>query len=105
MAKYLYVYHGGGSMPANNEEYERMMRAWGGWFGSLGADVVDSGNPVGKSTTVGSASVADDGGPNPVSGYSIIEASSKDDAVAKARACPLLVHGGSVEIAEILPMM
>ena len=92
MAKYLYAYHGGS------------VQAWMGWFGQLGAAVVDGGNPVGKSTTVKNGSVIGDGGANPVSGYSIIEASSAEDAVAKAKGCPIIAAGGSVEIAEIFPM-
>jgi hypothetical protein len=105
MAKYLYVYHGGGSMAgASKEEIDKVMQAWGGWFGSLGAAVVDGGNPVGKSATVKNGSVTKDGGANPATGYSIIEASSAEDAAAKAKGCPLLAHGGSVEIAELLPM-
>src|SRR5262245_9915641 len=105
MAKYLYVYHGTGSMAgASKEEIDKVMQAWGSWFGSLGAAVVDGGNPVGKSSTVKHGSVTGNGGANPVSGYSIIEASSQQDAEAKAKGCPVLIHGGSVEIAEILPM-
>jgi hypothetical protein len=103
MAKYLYSYHGG-SVPASKEEGERVMQAWMGWFGQLGSSVVDGGNPVGQSTTVKNGSVIGNGGANPVSGYSIIEASSSDDAVAKAKSCPIIAAGGSVEIAEILPM-
>jgi hypothetical protein len=103
MAKYLYAYHGG-SVPQSKEEGERIMKAWMGWFGQLGAAVVDGGNPVGKSTTVKNGSVVGDGGANPVSGYSIIEASSAEDAVAKAKSCPIITAGGSVEIAEILAM-
>ena len=88
----------------SKEERDKIMQAWGGWFGELGAAVVDGGNPVGKSTTVKNGSVIGDGGANPVSGYWIIEASSSEDAVAKAKGCPILANGGSVEIAEIFPM-
>src|SRR5262245_8819120 len=104
MAKYLYVYHGGGSMPQSKEEIDKVMHAWGGWFGQLGASLVDGGNPVGKAATVKNGSTVDGGGANPATGYSIIEASSRDEAVAKAKGCPLLASGGSVEVAEILPM-
>jgi hypothetical protein len=105
MAKYLYVYHGGGSMAqASKEEQDRAMQAWMGWFGQLGASVVEAGNPVGRSTTVKNGAVENDGGANPATGYSIIEASSTDEAVAKARGCPILMAGGSVEVAEILPV-
>ena len=104
MAKYLFVYHGG-SMPESQEEVAKAMDAWGNWFGELGNAVVDGGNPVGMSLTVQSdGSVANNGGANPASGYSLVEASSDDDAVAKAKGCPVLAHGGSVEVAEAIDM-
>lgn len=103
MAKYLYVYHGGGSMPQDQEALDKTMRAWGGWFSQLGAAVVDAGNPARGSVTVKNGSVAESGA-NPATGYSIILADNMDDAVAKSRGCPIHAHGGSVEIAEILPM-
>lgn len=104
MAKYLYVYHGGG-MPQSKEEGERIMKAWTDWFGKLGTAVVEGGNPVGMSNTVASdGSVAANGGANPASGYSIIEASSMEDATTKAKGCPILARGGSVEVAEIMQM-
>ena len=75
------------------------------WFGSLGSAVVDGGNPVGMSTTVHpDGRVTDDGGANPASGYSLIEAESVADAVAKAKACPILEAGGSIELAEAIDM-
>lgn len=104
MAKYLFAYHGGG-VPATDEERAQVMDKWGQWFGSMGSAVVNGGNPVGQSSTVKSdGSVANDGGSNPVSGFSLIEASDLDDAVAKAQACPILSSGGSVEIAEAFDM-
>ena len=82
-----------------------MLDAWGNWLGSMGAAVIDGGNPVGMSSTVNSdGSVSDNGGANPASGYSLIEASSLDDAVTKARGCPILQAGGSIELAEALDM-
>ena len=104
MSKYLFVYHGG-SVPETKEEQAKVMDAWGKWFGSLGSAVVDGGNPVGKSSTVQSnGSVVDNGGANPVSGFSLIEASNVDDAVTKAQGCPILAAGGSVEFAEAFDM-
>ena len=104
MAKYLFVYHGG-STPATDEERAEVMDKWGQWFGSMGSAVIKGGNPVGKSSTVQSnGPVANDGGANPVSGFSLIEASDLDDAVAKAKGCPVLEGGGSVELAEAFDM-
>jgi hypothetical protein len=104
MAKFLFVYHGGGH-PTDKSEQARVMAAWGQWFGSMGKAVIDGGNPVGKSWTVkGNGSIARDGGANPASGYSLIEAKDLEDATAKAKACPILASGGSVEVAQAMDM-
>ena len=104
MAKYLFVYHGG-SDPETEEEVAEVLDAWGNWFGSMGAAVIDGGNPVGASSTVNpDGSVAENGGANPASGYSLIEASDKQDALAKAKGCPILAAGGSIEVAEAIDM-
>ena len=104
MAKYLFVYHGG-EHPEGQEEQAEMMEAWGQWFGSMGSAVVDGGNPVGKSSTVQSTGdVVGNGGANPASGYSLIEAPSLDEVLEKAKACPILSAGGSIEVAEAMDM-
>ena len=104
MAKYLFVYHGGNGH-TNPDDMKKVMDAWGAWFGSMGAAVVDGGNPVGKSSTVKSdGSLADGGGANPSSGYSLIEASSLADAHKKAAGCPILKAGGTIEIAACMDM-
>ena len=104
MSKFVFAYHGGG-MPESPEEGERVMAAWGAWFETLGAVIVDGGNPIGDSRTVGSdGSVSQGGGANPLSGYTLIEADDIDAAVAHAKGCPILDDGGSVEVAEALDM-
>lgn len=104
MAKYLFVYHGGDD-PASEEEQKQAMDDWGNWLGSMGSAVIDGGNPVGPSATVHpDGSVAENGGANPASGYSLIEAPDRDDALAKAKGCPILKAGGSVEVAEAFDM-
>lgn len=104
MAKYLFVYHGG-SHPKTEAEVKKVHDAWGNWMGSMGAAVIDGGNPVGKSATVHSnGKVTNDGGSNPTSGYGLFEASNPDDAIKKAKGCPILAAGGSVELAEVIDM-
>lgn len=104
MAKYLFVYHGG-KQPETEDEVAAVMDAWGNWLGGMGAAVIDGGNPVGLSSTVNpDGSVTDNGGSNPASGYGLIEASDIDDALAKAKGCPILQSGGSVELAECIDM-
>jgi hypothetical protein len=100
MPIYLLAYHGGG-MPTTAEEQPRVMAAWGQWYQSLGEAVVDGGNPVSRSLIVASdGSVRPGSGPTAISGYSIIAADDMDGALAAAKACPILEHGGSVEVGE-----
>ena len=104
MSKYLFVFHGG-KPPTNPDDVKKTMDAWGAWYGSMGAAVIDGGNPVGKSSTVMTdGSLASNGGTNPASGYSLIEASSLEDAHKKAKGCPILKSGGTIEIAQTMDM-
>jgi hypothetical protein len=105
MAKYVFVYHGGGA-PESEEEGAAAMQAWTEWFNSLGSAVIDAGHPTGASATVGSdGSSSPGGGANPVTGYSIISADGLDAALVAAKNCPQLASGGSVEVAETLDIM
>lgn len=104
MAKFLFVYHGG-KPAANDAEKKKVYDAWGAWFGGLAKAVIDGGNPCGPSSTVhANGKVSDGGGANPASGYSLIEATNLADALAKAKTCPLLSAGGSVEVAQAMDM-
>ena len=104
MPKYIFAYHGGGA-PSDPADQEKAMNAWMSWFGDMGAAVVDGGNPVGLSKTVSRDAVTGDGGANPISGYSIVEAPDHDAACHMAKKCPMVVDGsGSVEVAEIMVM-
>ena len=77
MAKYLFVYHGGKN-PESEAEVAEVLDSWGAWFGSMGAAVIDGGNPVGMSCTINEdGSVTDNGGSNPATGYSLIEDDNK----------------------------
>ncbi len=105
MAKYLFVYHGDADMPEGEEEIAAIMDAWGAWFGTMGAAVIDGGNPVGGNHTVASnGSTSEGGGANPATGYSLIEATDIEDALAKAKGCPILAAGGTVEVAQAFDM-
>jgi hypothetical protein len=106
MANYLLAYHGGGGMADSDEERGRIMAAWGQWFQQLGPALVDGGKPVGRSVTVDAGgSVSEGGGANPVSGYSVIQADTLEAATALARGCPVLLGGGTIEVAETFDAM
>ena len=104
MANYLLVYHGGG-MPETEAEQKAVMEAWTTWFGQLGDKLVDGGNPVSQTKTIGANGSVSNGGSNPATGYSIISADSLDAAVALAKGCPVLGGGASVEVAETFAVM
>ena|SRR5579859_6794493 len=104
MANYVLAYKGGG-MAGTPAEQEAVMAAWGAWFGSLGQDLVDGGNPFsGKSAAInsdGSAGTATAG----LTGYSIIKSDSLEAATQKAKGCPVLKSGGTIEIYETFQVM
>lgn len=103
MPKFMYIYHGG-KAPESPEEGAKVMAAWTAWFEGMGAAVVDGGNPAGMSKTVSASGVAEDGGANPVSGYSLVNAADHNVAVEMAKTCPILSDGGTVEVAEAMEM-
>ena len=102
MPKFIYAYHGG-KKPETPEAGMEMMNRWNTWLDELGSAALDRGNPVGMSKTVSASTVEDNGGSNPLSGFSIVEANSIESAIEMSRGCPHLEHG-TIEVAEIMEM-
>lgn len=102
MPDFIFAYHGG-KMPDSPEEGARVMAAWNAWYGALGAAIASPGGPVGKSKTVSAKGVADNGGANPLSGYTVVHAADMAAAVKMAKGCPILADG-TVEVVQILEM-
>ena len=104
MPNFVFAYHGGG-MPETPEEGEKVMAAWNAWYGAMGDAVVDGGAPVGMSKTVSADGVADNGGANPLSGYTVVKADTVEAACEMAKGCPILDGGkGTVEVAPVHEM-
>ncbi len=104
MPKFIFAYHGGG-MPETPEEGEKVMAQWNAWYGQMGDKLVDGGAPVGMSSTVSKSGVKGDGGANPLSGYTVVEAADQAAACEMAKGCPMVQDGsGSVEVAPIMEM-
>ena len=99
MPQFVLAYHGS-TRPKNPSDH---MARWKMWTDGLGAALVNPGVPVGPSKTISANEVSDGGGPNPISGFSIIEARNMDAAIALTRACPHL-DIGTIEIAEAMNM-
>lgn len=107
MAKYILLYNGPAT-PAEQMDpalVQKVMGAWKTWMEKLGPAMLDMGQPMANGK-----SVVDDGsaGQAPLlTGYSIIEASNMDDALAKVDGHPFLSDKTgkfSVEVFELLPV-
>jgi len=100
----MFIYHGGG-MPETEEAQAQAMADWGAWYEGMGPAVLHGGGPAGMSKTVSADGVADNGGANPVSGLTLVEAADQDAACEMAKGCPIVKDGsGSVEVAELIQM-
>ncbi|MDQ6782770.1 MAG: YciI family protein [Actinomycetota bacterium] len=96
MANYVYSFRG----DPNRQGSPDQEAAWGRWLGEIGANIVDAGNRVGRSTRLGA------GGADPATvlgGYIVISADDFDAAVNLAKGCPGLAHGGAIEVGETVP--
>jgi hypothetical protein len=103
MENFVLLYSGG-AMGETPEAQQKLMDAWMTWFASLGQSVINPGSPFGASSTVSSDGSVRDSGAAQLGGYSVISAESLDDAAEKAKGCPVLTGGGSVEIYTALPI-
>jgi hypothetical protein len=56
-------------------------------------------------TVASDGSTSDGGGPNPVTGYLVIDAADLNAAGDLSKGCPILAAGGSVEICETIDVM
>ena len=106
MATYLLLYTGGG-MPETPEQQAAVTKAWTDWFGSLGAAIVDGGNPFTPATKHVGANGQVSDGPlgTPATGYSIVKADSIDAAAAIAQGCPIVKTGGQITVYETFNAM
>jgi hypothetical protein len=98
MARFVLMFYAGPSRQAPTDE---TMARWMAWFGELGSAVIDTGSPFGAAATIASDGTPSEGaGPDPATGYTIIEAANLHDAVLLAKGCPGLNDGGSVRLYE-----
>jgi hypothetical protein len=72
--------------------------AWNAWLESMGDNVVDRGNPVVETRTLGYSA-----GDSPLGGYTLVKADDLDAAIAMAERCPVLQIGARIEVGELTP--
>lgn len=105
MPNFVFVYHGGNidtNMPP--EEGKKHQEKFIAWVKNLGSDAVKPATPLGPTKMVSPEGISDGGGPNPISGFSVIKAADLDAAVELAKTCPFLDIGGTIGVSEEMSM-
>ncbi len=92
----------GGRMPETDAEREEIMSDWAAWTESLGSSLKDPGSPMMAAKAISPDGAVTDGS-STVTGYFIVTADSIDDAVAIAKACPVLRFDTSITVFETFP--
>ena len=95
MPSYLLSYR----MPAGYVPTPDTHAAWREFFDTISTHLDDIGNPIFDRRAVGDTSPS-----TVLGGYSMISAGSLEEAAELAGGCPLLGHGGGVEIGELTPL-
>ena len=99
MATFILAYHGG-KTPEDPEEGAKGMAKWQAWIEGLGDAVVNPGTPMGETRIVSSEGVSENGGPDRLTGFSMVKAENLDAAIEIAKGDPFL-DMGTIEVAEV----
>jgi hypothetical protein len=92
MKKFV-IFHYGFEMPT-----PEIMDNWSKWFASLGDKMVDPGSPLGPGMEITRTGTKElPLGKESLTGYTIINAKSLDEAVEIAKSCPMIT---SVKVYE-----
>ena len=96
MKKFV-IYHYGFEMPT-----PEIMKEWSKWFASIGDKMVDPGSPLGPGIEITHSGAKElPMGKNSLTGYTVINAKSLDEAVEIAKSCPMIT---SVRVYEARSM-
>ena len=102
MKKFAFAYYGEPNFK-KSEDGKKHMVEWGAWAKKLGKSLVDPGVPLISPKTVSSKGVKDGDRPNRLTGFSVVEAKSIEDAIEMAKSCPHLNYG-TIDVAEVMDM-
>jgi len=101
MAQYVISYLGG-NQPSSPEEGQQHFAKYKEWLTSLGDAAVSPANPFKDTHTINPDGIVTEGSITSMSGYTIIQTDSMEQALAFAKACPFLGIGGSLEVSELI---
>jgi len=103
MPQYVMVYLGG-DQPSSPEEGKQHFAKFMDWLNSLGDAAVSPANPLKDTNTINSDGSITNSGTSTMSGFTIIEVDSMDEALSIAGKCPFLDVGGWLEVSELMQM-
>ncbi len=103
MPQYFIVYLGG-DQPSSPEEGKQHFAKYMDWLNSLGDAAVSPANPLKDTNTINSDGSITNSGTSTMSGFTIIEVDSMDEALSIAGKCPFLDVGGWLEVSELMQM-
>jgi len=104
MTQFMITYLGMGNPPASKEEGMAHMAKYKAWLDSLGEAVVSPANPLKNTHVVAPDGSASEGGKTGMSGFTLVQAESYEQALEMAKSCPFLEVGGSLEVSEMIEM-
>jgi hypothetical protein len=94
MANYVFSFR----VPSDYRPDAETPAEWRGWFGGLGAALVEVGNAVTEYASLGEVGGSD----SRMIGYSVVSAEDMDSALALAKNCPAMRIGGGVEVGPVM---
>ncbi len=103
MPQFIFVYLGG-EYPSNPEEGQKHFAIYQQWLSSLGEAVISPAIPFKDTHTVHPNGTSEPGTTTAMSGLSIIQMATMDDALEAAKSCPFLEINGTLEISELVDM-
>jgi hypothetical protein len=84
------------------EQAQAGMEAWMAWAAKAGDAIIDLGAPLADAAHLGPGSAG--GGPEHVTGFSVLQAESADALASILDGHPHLGAGGSIDVLEFLSM-
>lgn len=103
MPQYVIIYLGG-NQPSTPDEGKKHRSKYTEWLSSPGDKAISPMNPLKNTSTVNPDGSVTNGSKTLMSGYTIINVDSMDNALNIAKACPFLEIGGSLEVSELMQM-
>ena len=97
MARVLITYPGAG-MPHDPDAMAQAKQAFAEWAAKAGSALVEPGAPIRSSKTLSEAGMIDGDASDPITGWSVVEASDPEKVAELLRDHPFISRGGILQI-------